>query len=126
MKPYAPLRLLSACLLAMCALAAQASPPPASTTALTDCVDLSADRQIVRGGSERVFVRNGEAHYKVSFQNSCGSLTYAPRLWISTDGQDNRLCPQGTRVTTGKDSCRVSQVDTISAEEFARRARASR
>ncbi len=121
MKPHFPLRVLSACLLATCALAAHAS-SPATASALTDCVDLGADRQIVRGDTNKFFVRSGDAHYRVKFQNSCGSISWAPRIWISTDGQDNRLCPKDTRVSTGKDTCRVGQVESISAEEFDRRA----
>ena len=125
MKPHPRLRILSACLLAAAALTAQAAPPPASTP-ITDCVDLGADRQIARGDNNKFFVRDGEANYRVSFQSSCGSISYAPRIWISTDGTDNRLCPQGTRVNTGKDACRVAKVDSITPEEFDRKARAAR
>lgn len=44
-----------------------------------------------------------------------------PSLKISTDGQDNRLCPSGTKVRTKQANCAVNAVEIISAEEFAKR-----
>lgn len=94
---------------------------------LPACVDLGADHEIVRGGVQRFFLRDGGQYYQVEMQDSCDSLPMASRLTISSDGQDNRLCPDGSRVETNRGSCRVGEVSVISDEEFAKRkARARR
>jgi hypothetical protein len=96
--------------------------------AITDCVDLGNDQEIVRaGGGQQFFLRNGDDHYKVAFQHSCDSILITPRIDISTGGQPNRLCAVDTRVRTSRDTCRVASVETMTADEFAKRKkRASR
>ena len=122
MNSRRPTRLLLALTLAVAPIAAFAG------EAVTDCVDLGDDQEIVRaGGGQQFFLRNGNEHYRVSFQHSCDSILTTPRVDISTQGQANRLCAADTRVKTKRDTYRVASVETMTAEEFAsRKKRASR
>ena len=87
---------------------------------ITDCVTIGQDHQILRtGGPQSVLLKDGDSHYRVSLQNTCDSLAIASRIEIASEGQANRLCPTGSVLKTNRDSCRVSKVTTISAEEFA-------
>ncbi|MEL1264520.1 hypothetical protein [Pseudoxanthomonas putridarboris] len=110
------------------ALAFAAAPMAAAAgEAITDCVDLGNDQEIVRAaGGQQFFLRNGSDHYRVAFQQSCSSITTTSRIDISTEGQANRLCADDTRVQTNRDTCRVASVETISAEEFTKRKKRSR
>ena len=122
MNSRRPTRLLLAMALASAPIAAFAG------DAITECVDLGDDQEIVRaGGGQQFFLRNGSDHYRVSFQHSCDSILTTPRVDISTQGQTNRLCAADTRVKTKRDTCRVGSVETMTADEFAvRKKRASR
>lgn len=94
---------------------------------LAECVDLGNHQQIVRaGGSEQFFLKDGDSHYRIGTGRGCGSLAIASKIEISTDGTANRLCPTGSKVETNREICRVDQVTTISAEDFARRQARSR
>ena len=94
--------------------------------AVTGCVDLGNDQEIVRAaGGQQFFLRNGSDHYRVTFQHSCDSILMTPRIDISTGGQANRLCAADTRVKTTRDTCRVASVETMTAEEFAKRKKRS-
>ncbi|HZF96675.1 MAG TPA: hypothetical protein VEY92_00235 [Pseudoxanthomonas sp.] len=91
---------------------------------ITDCVTIGQDHQILRtGGPQSILLKDGDSHYRVSLQNTCDSLAIASRIDITTEGQANRLCPAGSVLETNRDSCRVSKVATISAEEFATKQR---
>jgi len=122
MNSRRPTRLLLAMALATVPIAAFAG------DAITECVDLGGDQEIVRaGGGQHFFLRNGSDHYRVSFQHSCDSILTTPRVDISTQGQANRLCAADTRVKTKRDTCRVASVESMTADEFAvRKKRASR
>jgi hypothetical protein len=115
----------TALILAGCAFSSQAAE---SDAPLTDCVSLGKQQQIVRaGGNSQFFLKDGENHYNVAFRRSCDSILRTSKLEISTAGEVDRLCPQGTQVKTDDGVCEVSQIQPIDAEEFARRkARASR
>jgi len=117
-------RLCTAALLAGAAFAANA----ADNTPITDCVDLSSNQEIVRGGgAQSMLLRDGDAHYVVGFRGDCASLATASSIEISTDGAANRLCPKGTKVKTNRSTCSVGKVQTIDADEFANlKKRASR
>lgn len=92
----------------------------AENNTLTDCVDLSANQEIVRsGGAQSMLLRDGDAHYLVGFRGDCSSLATASSIEIGTDGAANRLCPKGTKVKTNRSTCSVGKVQTIDAEEFA-------
>ncbi|WP_372013658.1 hypothetical protein [Pseudoxanthomonas sp. 10H] len=109
-------RICLAALIAGTAFAANA----ADTTALTDCVDLSANQEIVRGGgAQSMLLRDGDSHYRVGFRGDCSSLSTASSIEIDTDGTTNRLCPKGTRVKTNRSTCSVGKVESIDAEQFA-------
>ncbi|HJS34744.1 MAG TPA: hypothetical protein VJ766_04590 [Pseudoxanthomonas sp.] len=86
------------------------------------CVSLGNNQEIVRAGNgEQFYLRDGEAHYRVGFRSSCDSITITPTVEISTNGEVGQLCPQGTKVKTKRDTCRVHSVEQITAEEFTRR-----
>ena len=66
------------------------------------------------------------AHWYNFEMSSSGSNRYdGGNIKISTDGQDNRLCPSGTKVRTKQANCAVDAVELISAEEFAKRKKRS-
>lgn len=120
MNSRRPTPLLLALALAIAPVAAFAG------EAVTDCVDLGNDQEIVRAaGGQQFFLRNGSDHYRVAFQHSCDSIMLTPKVDISTDGQANRLCATGTRVKTSRDTCRVASVETMTPEEFAKRKKRS-
>ena len=100
----------------------------ASEDTFSGCVDLGADREIVRSGSSEAFLlRNGETYYVVSLRGSCGSLATASKIEINTEGASNRLCAMGSKVRTNQTICQVAKVETINAGQFAqRKKRASR
>ncbi|MFL6591624.1 MAG: hypothetical protein ACJ8GK_02805 [Luteimonas sp.] len=118
------LLLLSLPLLA-CAGAAAAAPP---ADPLPACVDLGANHEAFRYANQALLVADGDAHYKLSFDSDgCNALQAASSVDIATDGQPNRLCPSGSRVTASAMSCSVSKVNRISADTYLayqRRARA--
>jgi hypothetical protein len=109
-------RLFVAALFAGTAFAANA----ADSTSITECLDLGPDQEIIRSvGPDSFLLRDGDAHYRVKFRGSCGSLATASRISIVSDGTADRLCPQNTKVKTSRDICRVGKVEVIDAEEFA-------
>jgi len=110
--------LFSLALLGLATLAFNAS----ASESATECVDLGSNQEIVRAGSgQQIFLRDGQTHYRIGFARACDSIQMTPSLKISTDGQDNRLCPSGTKVRTKQANCAVNAVEIISAEEFAKR-----
>ena len=112
-------RALVAVLLAACAATSQAR-TAANQNPLADCVNLSADHQAVRFGTQYVLIQDGDAHYRLHFNGSCDALTVATSVEISTDGQVNRLCPQKSRLASRMKSCSVRSVDLIDADTYER------
>ncbi|MFT3668332.1 MAG: hypothetical protein QM795_07070 [Pseudoxanthomonas sp.] len=111
-----PLFCLALLGLASNAFAASANEP------VTECVDLGARQDIVRTGSgQQIFLRDGQSQYRIGFARACNSVQTTSSIKISTDGQDNRLCPSGTKVITKEANCEVNAVEVITAEEFAKR-----
>ena len=107
-----------------CAGVAVAAPP---ADPLPDCVDLGANHESFRFANQALLVADGDAHYKLSFGSGCDALLAASSVDIATDGQANRLCPTGTRVSARARSCAVRKVGRISADAYVayqRRARA--
>lgn len=110
--------------LALCAASTQAM---AASDPLADCVDLAADRQAVRSGTQFLAIKDGENYYRVGFSNgSCDALAVSTSVRITTDGANNRLCPQKSQVQTHRDSCAVTKVEHIDAEDYARYKRNNR
>ena len=118
MKYPSPLLLITC----LAAASAQAAEP----TAPGDCITLSADQQLVRNGAHRdVLLRNGDQHYLVRFERSCSSAAMSPKLAFVTPGREGQLCGAGaSKLRTNGQSCAISAVDPITAEEFTRKARA--
>ena len=46
---------------------------------LPDCVDLAADRQAARFGSQYLLVKDGDAHYRIGFSGSCSAIALSSR-----------------------------------------------
>ncbi|WP_028917158.1 hypothetical protein [Pseudoxanthomonas sp. J35] len=94
----------------------------ANGNALTDCVDLGGNQEIVRsGGTQNFLLRDGDEHYLVGFRGDCASLPTTSKLEIITAGTANRLCATGTIVKTKRENCQVGKVESIDAEQFAAR-----
>jgi hypothetical protein len=85
-------------------------------TPLSECVQLGGNHESMRFGQQYLLIKNDEAYYRLSFNGDCAALGFS--LDISTDGQANRLCPSGTRVSSARDACAVRSVDAIDAAGF--------
>jgi len=112
------MKLLSAIVVAT-ALAAACAPALAAEP-LQDCVDLSAEHSVRRAGDNAVAIRDGERFYRAQTRNGCSDLSYSGKLAVSTDQQDARLCPQGSKLTTERDYCNISRVEKIDAQAYKR------
>ncbi|MBT2767432.1 hypothetical protein J7J08_07250 [Stenotrophomonas sp. ISL-67] len=114
--------LIPLCLLAVTALAGTAAAQTAP--AGDDCVVLSSDHQIVRkNAAQSVLLRNGSDHYVVSFTNSCGSAATSRKLDFDTPSQESQVCAGVSKLVTDSQFCSVAKIKSISAGEFASRAR---
>jgi hypothetical protein len=118
-------RLIASALIAAATTAAQAGPPATPAVPLASCVDLSPEHEAFRFGSQYLLVQDGDAHYRLSFGGDCDALLQSARFDISTDGKSNRLCGNGSKVST-RSACPVSSVVQIDADQFARYRRRSR
>lgn len=131
MPSYFRLLLLSLPLLPVTGAAAAATPAAtasADNTTFSDCVDLGADHGAFRYGNQALLVSDGDAHYKLSFgATGCDALMTSATVDIDTNGQSNRLCPEGSRVVGRTQSCAVHGVKRLTPDEYTayqRRARA--
>lgn len=108
------------------ATAAQAAEPLSAADAA--CITLSTDQQIVRAGADRnILLRNADQHYIVHFKDSCTSAARTSDLRFATPERDGQLCGGGvSSLRTKSQKCVVSEVETITAQEFSSRARARR
>ena len=93
---------------------------------LPDCVDLPADYQAARFGSQYLLVKDGDNYYRLGFNGSCSAIAVATSVKISTGGQTNRLCPSDTRVSTKQDSCSAREVIRVDQDEYEKYARRQR
>lgn len=111
--------LATALILGACISSSQAAE---QDTPLADCVALGDQQEIIRAsGGSKFFLKDGDNHYGVAFRHSCDSILTTSKVEISTAGEVNRLCPQGTRVKTDRGVCDVDEIQQISPDEFARR-----
>ena len=93
---------------------------------LADCVDLPADYQAARFGSQYLLVKDGDNYYRLGFNGSCSAIAVSTSVKISTGGQTNRLCPSDTRVSTKQDSCSAREVVRVDQDEYEKYARRQR
>lgn len=93
---------------------------------LADCVDLPADYQAARFGSQYLLVKDGDNYYRLGFNGSCSAISLSSSVKISTDGQANRLCPSNTKVSSKRDSCKVREVDRVDQDAYEQYARRNR
>ena len=124
--PSFRLILLSLPLLAITGAAAAATPDAPSDSAVSDCVDLGANHEAFRYTNQALLVADGDAHYKLTFGSGCDALMAAATVDIATNGQANRLCPSGTRVSARTYSCAVREVQRITPEAYTRYQRMAR
>ncbi|UWX03403.1 hypothetical protein H1235_08975 [Pseudoxanthomonas sp. NC8] len=86
-------RLFAASLLASAVSIASAGE---GTSLLTTCVDLGADREIMRPADTSSFMlRDGEVHYRVALRGTCNGMRSADVVSIGTRGVPGRVCPRG-------------------------------
>lgn len=105
--------------IAVPAIHAQESPPEG-------CIALSAQHRAVRSGSQFLFIRDGDAHYRIEFANgSCDALN-SGSIAIATKKQPRLLCEEGTIVSSRSGTCAVNRYVPIGADEYQRYARRSR
>lgn len=93
---------------------------------LADCVDLPADYQASRFGSQYLLVKDGDNYYRLGFNGSCSAISLSSSVKISAEGQANRLCPNDTKVSSKRDSCKVREVirvDQNTYEQYTRKNR---
>lgn len=112
------MKLLSA--IAIAAALTVTAAPAFAADPLQDCVDLSAQHVVRRAGDAAVAVRDGEQYYRAEMRYGCNDLGYSAKLKISTDKQENRLCPQGSKLTTQRDYCSITRVEKIDEQAFKR------
>ncbi|MDR6840769.1 hypothetical protein [Pseudoxanthomonas sacheonensis] len=93
---------------------------------LADCVDLPADYQAARFGSQYLLVKDGDNYYRLGFNGSCSAIAVSPAVKISTDGQANRLCPRDTKVSGKRDSCSAREVVRVDQDEYEKYVRRQR
>ena len=124
--PSFRLLLLSLPLLAVAGVATAATPDVPADSALSDCVDLGANHEAFRYTNQALLIADGDTHYKLSFGSGCDALMAAATVDIATNGQANRICPSGTRVSARTYSCAVRQVKRITPEDYTRYQRMAR
>lgn len=105
---------------ALAVTAALAAAPALAADALQQCVDLSAEHSVRRAGDSAVAIRDGEQYYRAQMRHACSDLGYSNQMTISTGPQTARLCAQGSKLTTQRDQCAISRVETIDAQAFKR------
>lgn len=93
---------------------------------LADCVDLPADYQATRFGSQYLLVKDGDNYYRLGFNGNCSAISLSSSVKISTEGQANRLCPKETKISTKRDSCNVREVIRVDEHEYQQYARKNR
>ncbi|MGH8026510.1 MAG: hypothetical protein ACREO0_07255 [Pseudoxanthomonas sp.] len=85
---------------------------------MADCVDLPADYQATRFGSQYLLIKDGDNYYRVGFNGSCSAIALSSSVKISTDGQANRLCPRDTKISSKRDSCAAREVVHVDQREY--------
>lgn len=93
---------------------------------LADCVDLPADYQAARFGSQYLLVKDGDNYYRIGFSGSCSAISLSSNVKIATQGQANRLCPNDTKISTKHDSCSAREVVRVDQDEYEKYARRQR
>ena len=94
---------------------------------LADCVDLPADYQAARFGSQYLLVKDGDNYYRIGFNGgSCSAISLPSSVKIATQGQANRLCPSDTKVSNKHDSCSAREVVRVDQDEYEKYARRQR
>lgn len=94
---------------------------------VSECVDLSDARSLKRGGSQYLYIADGAEHYRLSFAGGdCGDMRSTSRLVLKTGDTANRICPKDTKLVANGRTCKVSTIEKLPAEDFARLTRKRR
>lgn len=112
------MKLLSA--LAVAAALAAVAAPALAADPLPDCVALSDSHVVRRAGDRAIAIRDADQYYRAEMRYGCSDLGYSAKLEVSTDKQAGRLCPQGSKLTTQRDYCTITQVEKIDEQAFKR------
>ena len=105
------------------ALAAVASfgASAASHEKLDECVELSEARSFKRGGSQYLYIADGAEHYRLSFVGGdCGDMRNTSKLSLKTGDATNRICPKDTKLVANGRTCKVSSIEKLDADVYAR------
>jgi hypothetical protein len=92
-----------------------------------ECIDLSDARSFKRGGSQYLYIADGAEHYRLSFTGGdCGEMRNTSKLTLRTGDSENRICPKDTKLVANGLSCKVSGIEKLPAEDYARLTRKRR
>ncbi|MET0814143.1 MAG: hypothetical protein ABWX88_03025 [Pseudoxanthomonas sp.] len=119
-------KLKSTLLLVALAAFATAAQAQQESGKLADCVDLPADYQAARFGSQYLFVKDGDNYYRIGFNGGCSAITLSANVRITSDGQANRLCPTDTKISTKRDTCKAREVVRVDQNEYEKYVRKQR
>ncbi len=115
----------SASIALLTALAALASAANASqeNEKLAECIDLPANYEAVRSGSQYLLVKNNDDYFRIDLGSGCNAIALSSVVKISTEGEANRICPTGTRVSSKHSRCDAREIIRIDLDEYKRYAR---
>ena len=89
-----------------------------------DCIELTPERSLRHNGAQFLYVRDGADHYRLSFRDGrCNAMTMTSKLDLVTGEAENRVCPEGSRVKARGQTCRVTGIERISEDDYARKLR---
>ena len=120
---------LSTLLFTTLAVAGAVSSAAAASDPLSDCVSLSDGHRGTRGGrggDTQLLLKDGDHHYRVAFNGRCDAIAMSSKVYVRSDGQINRLCPNGTTVESGRRQCHAKSVDVIDEATYERARRGRR
>ena len=112
-------------ILLLTALAALASTANArqESEKLVECVDLPANYEAARSGSQYLLVKNNDDYFRIDLGRSCNAIALSSNVKISTKGEANRMCPTDTRVSSKHSRCDAREVIRIDQDEYQKYAR---
>lgn len=121
------MKTLSTLLFATLAVAGIDASAAAASDPLSDCVSLSDGHRGTRGGGDaQLLLKDGDQHYRVAFAGRCDAIAMSSKVYVRSDGQLNRLCPNGTTVESGRRQCHAKSVDVIDEATYERARRGPR
>ena len=93
---------------------------------LAECVDLPATYQATRSGSQYLLIKDNDDYFRIDVGSSCNAIALSSNVTISTQGENNRICPAGTQVASKHSRCNVREITRIAQTDYDRNARKRR